>query len=212
LADLANLAIAQGDYATARASLGESIAIYDRLGEPVGMAFVLERFAGLAEVLDQASLTVKLAGAAASLRHRIGAPLGENAQAKLDGWLIRARRLLGEPAATVAWNGGWALSPEQAVQAALEPVQLESTARGRTAGQPGELSPREREVATLIARGYTNHQIASELLITEATAASHVVHILAKLAFSSRAQIAAWAVEHGLLRPDPGGNWHVTVH
>jgi non-specific serine/threonine protein kinase len=63
------------------------------------------------------------------------------------------------------------------------------------------LSPREREVAALIARGYTNQQIAQELTITKGTADSHVVHILDKLGFSSRAQVAVWAAEHGLHRP-----------
>lgn len=212
LADLASLAIAQRDYEEARASLGESIAIYERIGEPVGVAFVLERFARLAEVVDQAFLAVKLAGAAAALRGRIGAPLGEDAEARLNTSLARARRILGEPAAAEAWNMGWALTPEQAVHAALEPLRLQSTTRGSTAKHTGDLTPREREVAVLIARGYTNHRISSELVITEATAASHVVHILAKLAFSSRAQIAAWAVEHDLLRPDTGGSLHAIVH
>ncbi len=47
--------------------------------------------------------------------------------------------------------------------------------------------------------GLTNRQIAEALVITEGTAANHVVHILGKLGFSSRAQVAVWAAEHGLL-------------
>jgi DNA-binding NarL/FixJ family response regulator len=54
-------------------------------------------------------------------------------------------------------------------------------------------------VAALIARGYTNQQIGVALVITEATVASHVVHILAKLDMGSRAQVAVWAAEHALL-------------
>jgi len=60
------------------------------------------------------------------------------------------------------------------------------------------LSPREREVATLVAQGLTNRQIAERLVVTEGTATLHVKHTLAKLGFRSRAQIAAWAVERGL--------------
>jgi non-specific serine/threonine protein kinase len=60
------------------------------------------------------------------------------------------------------------------------------------------LSPRELEVAALVARGMTNRQIASELVITEGTAANHVKHILARLTLDSRVQIAAWAVQRGL--------------
>jgi DNA-binding NarL/FixJ family response regulator len=55
------------------------------------------------------------------------------------------------------------------------------------------LTPRERQIAGLIARGRSNRDIAQELLISPATAARHVANILAKLGFSSRAQVAAWA-------------------
>jgi non-specific serine/threonine protein kinase len=51
-------------------------------------------------------------------------------------------------------------------------------------------------VAALIAQGLTNAEIAARLVITGGTAGSHVAHILAKLGLRSRAQIAAWAVEH----------------
>jgi non-specific serine/threonine protein kinase len=54
-------------------------------------------------------------------------------------------------------------------------------------------------VAVLLARGLTNRQIAQELVISESTVGIHVEHILAKLDFHSRAQVAAWAVERGLL-------------
>jgi predicted ATPase/DNA-binding CsgD family transcriptional regulator len=62
----------------------------------------------------------------------------------------------------------------------------------------GALSPRELEVAALVARGMTNRQIAAELIITEGTAANHVKHILARLTLDSRVQIASWATERGL--------------
>ena len=61
------------------------------------------------------------------------------------------------------------------------------------------MTPREREVARLIARGMSNRSIASALVISERTAANHVEHILSKLSFHSRAQVATWATEHGLL-------------
>ena len=59
---------------------------------------------------------------------------------------------------------------------------------------PDELSTREWEVAALITRGYSNRQIARELVISERTVDSHVSHIMRKLALGSRAQIAAWVV------------------
>jgi DNA-binding NarL/FixJ family response regulator len=61
------------------------------------------------------------------------------------------------------------------------------------------LSPREQEVAVLLARGLTNKQIASELVLSPATIRSHVEHILMKLDLRSRAQVAVWASQQGLL-------------
>jgi DNA-binding CsgD family transcriptional regulator len=60
------------------------------------------------------------------------------------------------------------------------------------------LTARECEVAALIVQGKTSREIAERLVITERTAEVHVSNILGKLGFSSRAQIAAWAVERGL--------------
>ena len=65
---------------------------------------------------------------------------------------------------------------------------------------PGsELTEREREVLTLVARGYTNKQIAETLIVTEKTARNHVSHILEKLNLSRRSEAAAFAVEHKLV-------------
>lgn len=60
------------------------------------------------------------------------------------------------------------------------------------------LTQRELDVAKLIAKGLTNHEIATALVISDRTAANHVQHILNKLGFRSRAQIAAWVVAQGL--------------
>jgi len=60
------------------------------------------------------------------------------------------------------------------------------------------LTPREREVACLIARGYSNPEISEQLVISRGTTANHVEHILNKLGFGSRSQVAVWAAEYGL--------------
>ena len=64
----------------------------------------------------------------------------------------------------------------------------------------GGLSMREREVAELIAHGKSNREIAEMLVLSERTIESHVSSILFKLNFTSRTQIAAWAIERGLTR------------
>ena len=63
------------------------------------------------------------------------------------------------------------------------------------------LTRREHEVALLIARGLSNRQIATTLVISERTATNHVEHIFNKLSFTSRAQVAAWATERRLAHP-----------
>ena len=61
------------------------------------------------------------------------------------------------------------------------------------------LTPRQVEVAALIADGLTNRQIAAELVLTRGTVANHIEHILNRLGCHSRAQVAVWAVQHGLV-------------
>ena len=60
----------------------------------------------------------------------------------------------------------------------------------------GPLSPRERQIAALVADGLSNREIAAQLVISERTAQNHVQHILGKLGFRNRAQIAAWTERH----------------
>ena len=71
--------------------------------------------------------------------------------------------------------------------------------------RPGaQLTRREQEIADLVARGLNNAAIARELYLSSATVATHVSHILDKLGFSSRVEIAAWVVERRL-REEAGG-------
>jgi DNA-binding NarL/FixJ family response regulator len=56
-------------------------------------------------------------------------------------------------------------------------------------GRPGALSPREGEIAELVARGRTNRQIAEQLVISERTVETHVSRILGKLRVESRAAV-----------------------
>jgi DNA-binding NarL/FixJ family response regulator len=70
--------------------------------------------------------------------------------------------------------------------------------RARQVAHDG-LTDREREVAELVARGLTNRQVADRLVLSPATVETHVKHILGKLGFTSRAQVAHWAAHKGLL-------------
>ena len=66
-------------------------------------------------------------------------------------------------------------------------------AKQRAAG----LTAKEREVATLVAAGKSNKEIAAHLVVSHRTVETHVSNILSKLHLSSRAQIAVWAMEAG---------------
>ena len=75
----------------------------------------------------------------------------------------------------------------------------ELSRRPTTRGLPGGLTEREAEVLVLVAQGKTNRGIASELVVSEKTVASHVSHIFTKLGVSSRAAATAWAYENHLV-------------
>lgn len=102
-----------------------------------------------------------------------------------------AREALGESAYHDAFERGTELSEDAALAHALhEDVCTEKTKKPTQA--PGFLTRREMEVARLVARGLSNKEIATSLTISQRTAETHVEHILKKLGFTSRAQIASW--------------------
>ena len=85
---------------------------------------------------------------------------------------------------------------EQFVRRAAERLPVAAGARRPPA--PGGLTPRELEIASLAATGASNRAIATQLVLSERTIETHITNILKKLDFTSRAQVAAWAVAQGL--------------
>jgi DNA-binding NarL/FixJ family response regulator len=100
-------------------------------------------------------------------------------------------------AVRAAANGVAWLSP-RAAEVVLGRVRRDGGDEGPGPGLIDELSPREREVLRLIARGMENAQIAEELGISPRTAKNHVSNILVKLGMPSRIQAAIYAVRRGL--------------
>jgi predicted ATPase/DNA-binding CsgD family transcriptional regulator len=210
LAGLARVALDLGSVGQARQHLSESLRLSHSTGSRIGVARGLEAFAVLAGAEDQPELAVQLTAAASALREAAGFPALSGA--RTERYLAPARRL-GEPVIARLWARGLAMGSDAAVALALSAPQegdggrhaVTLTAVGAyevAAAPPGTLTPRECEVAALVASGHSNKAIAGELVISPATVARHVANILAKLGFSSRVQIAAWAVDKQL---DPGG-------
>ena len=85
-------------------------------------------------------------------------------------------------------------------------ARLETESLDSPASLRGGLTAREAEVLRLIAEGQTNKAIAATLVISDHTVARHVQNMLHKLGFSSRASLAAFAVEQGLVRRASGQN------
>jgi predicted ATPase/DNA-binding CsgD family transcriptional regulator len=187
-----------------RLDLGQNRAALDAFAEAMrrtrasGERFWLIRaLEGCARWLatSDAEAAVRLAGATDAQRATLGMVPWPSESQYLDGWLARARRELGIATYERAWEDGHASTLAQAVSLA-EALTIEPES-GASLG--GALTPREQEVAILLARGLTNKQIAADLVVSPATVRSHVEHILGKLNLRSRAQIAVWASQQGLL-------------
>ncbi|HEX6799041.1 MAG TPA: LuxR C-terminal-related transcriptional regulator [Ktedonobacterales bacterium] len=109
-----------------------------------------------------------------------------------------------DPAMRAAFQAAASAHMPLLLRSALAAVPA-ATPRRSTAGAPGGLTAREREVAVLVAEGLANRAIAGRLVVGERTVETHVTNILGKLGFTNRAQIAAWAVAHQLAALDTDG-------
>jgi ATP/maltotriose-dependent transcriptional regulator MalT len=200
------VALSQGDLPLARSSLTESLQLSLATGQRLAVARELEAFAVLAVASGQPGSAVKLQGAALGLREAAGHPPSALARSRVDALVESAGQELGQPAAAALLAEGAAMSAYEAVRFAVtsgsdvsgDAAQLRvppQAAGPAGSGAATTLTPRELEIAGLIARGLSNRGIADELVISPATAARHVANIFSKLGFTSRAQVAAWAVQ-----------------
>jgi predicted ATPase/DNA-binding CsgD family transcriptional regulator len=214
LYSLSMLALHQGDLNQSRELLEEGLRIAQERGARIEIAACLEGLAGLACAEKRPERAARLFGAAEALRQATGSDLPPGIRGDRDRHVAAARAGLDEKACAAAWAAGRALSPEQAVAYALTEaagphvLDVEAAPTGRqltplqaAKRQYGGLTARERQVAALVAQGLTNAAIAAELVITVRTVEAHITHILGKLEFSSRTQIATWAVAKGLAQP-----------
>jgi len=182
--ELARLDADGTDVEAAHNCLADVLSLCRAMDDRSGIAAGLEVGAALAASANDDERAARLAGGAEGLRETVQVLAAPREKTWLSHRLDAARRRLGAARYGRAYEQGRALSLEAAVELALQHAKS-------TAGV--NLTAREREIALLVARGWTDGQIAQHLVIGRRTVESHVGHILAKLGFDSRAQIAAWA-------------------
>ncbi|MEV5834462.1 protein kinase [Nocardia sp. NPDC052112] len=170
------------------------------VADPLVAGACLETLAWILADQHNARRAAVLMGAADSLGRVTGgsALMFRDLYVYRDECLRFSRGALGEREFEAARQEGAAMSFDTAVGFALGERAEATESASRSAGN---LTKRERQVADLVARGLTNKAIAARLVISQRTAEGHVEHILTKLGFTSRTQIAAWAAEHHSRQP-----------
>ncbi|MBY8861378.1 protein kinase [Nocardia sp. CA2R105] len=182
----------QGESSRAQELLAQSLRVNRRVRSPVVAVLDLEGLAWIIAEEDGERAAVLMGAAENLVRSGSGFSIFFPELSRSHEECGRVvRRALGERRFDAAFRRGRAMTMNAAVLYALgEQPSAASTSTGST-----QLTKRERQVAELVARGLTNKQIATQLVISHRTAQGHVEHILTKLGFTNRAQIAAWIVD-----------------
>jgi DNA-binding CsgD family transcriptional regulator len=170
------------------------------LDERSGIALCLEAMAWIAAARGDGERAATLQGASAAVWESIPGHLPAPLQPQAQACQQRTRRALGASRRRQLFDDGRRLSRAEAVAFGLG----RRRARASAPAERALLTTREREVAALVAEGLTDRLIARRLTISQRTAESHVQHILSKLGFRSRAQIAAWVAHHDTRDPLSG--------
>jgi serine/threonine-protein kinase PknK len=190
-----------GDPTAAKQHAAQSLRGERNIGESFGIVVLLETLALFSAATDPRKAATLL-GAAQNDWDRIDttARILPALEALHSESTESARAHLGEAGYEAAWDEGRNLDRASAIALALgeQPPQSVSTPVLGPGAPHALLTKREQQISELIHKGLTNKEIAASLVISPRTAESHVEHILAKLGFTSRTQVAAWyADQHG---------------
>jgi DNA-binding CsgD family transcriptional regulator len=145
-----------------------------------------------AAALDDLDNAADHLGSALATCERIGAP-GFGVEAACELAAVRLRQRAPDPATALLTRARPAAQRMGMTPWVRRIDQL-------LGGGAGPLSAREREVAELVALGRSNREIAEQLVLSERTVGNHVQHILTKLGFGNRSQVAAWVTARGANR------------
>ena len=189
-----------GNASAAVPLLRDGIELGRPVNDEIGLAFCVEGLAWCAAAMGRFTEAATLLGAAYAVCKRSGAADSHSAIHRFahDEVEAQVRNELGEDAYRKAYEAGARCTSDEAVALALgkQPRAEEAKVADTDEGPFGVLTRREAEIANLVAAGMTNREIATTLVIAPRTAEGHVENILAKLGFTSRAQIATWTTQH----------------
>jgi non-specific serine/threonine protein kinase len=199
---LGTVLLGSGRVAAAAPLLVEALAAYEAVDDQRGVAQCFEALATLASARGDHEAATRLLAAASALRLALAAPPREAERRTRDLAGAAARSVLRPEAYDHARHAGRTMPLAAAIRLARSVAAAGGEAAG-SAGPAGDvaLTPRERQVAALVATGRTNRQIGRVLGIAEKTAEVHVHNIMGKLGAHGRAEVAAWAVARGLPAP-----------
>ncbi len=197
LESLANAQLALDDVDAAGASWTEALPMFRDLEDAFGAIWCLGGLALVAARRRDAQRALRLAAATDRVALEWSLTTSPFRREQLEAVVGRSRTALGEQRARSVWEEGQAMTLEQAVEYALGTAGVPV---GPVAGA-SPLTGREMEVATMVAAGLTNKQIAERLFIAERTAEGHVERIRGKLGVRSRTEVATWVVSRGLDGP-----------
>ncbi|MFD2421772.1 ATP-binding protein [Amycolatopsis pigmentata] len=188
----------RGDLTEVGAHAKEALRLRQILRDHPGIAWCVEISAWVAAAKDEPYRAAVLFGIADTMWAEIGQWLGtwQTGRDVSNHAQHQARQALGRSEYDAAFRQGRSFTGDAAIAYTLD----ERPAPPLTAAAAGlsQLTRREREVATLVAEGMANKEIAVKLVIARRTAEAHVENILTKLGFTSRVQIAAWVnQQHG---------------
>jgi len=174
-----------------------SLELKRRMDDRLGVALCLEALAWM-HAGEHPSRSARLLGAADALWTLMATTLEANSglsPIRQNSEKI-AREALGSERFTLSYAEGAEMDLPSAIAYALEekPVPVRATSP-ESRGGPAVLTKREHQIAELLAAGLTNEGIASKLVIAKRTVDTHVEHILVKLGFNSRTQVAVWVSE-----------------
>jgi non-specific serine/threonine protein kinase len=213
---LALVEVLPGHSTSARALCVEGLGIARELGDRFRVAELLMLMAQVSTLEGRHERAIRLAGCAAAVRETIAAPYSAFAAREYERRLAPAREALGPQACSAAWAAGKAMGVQEAIDYALASQEAGSeAAEARSLAQGNRLdtlSPREREIAMLLAEGLKNEEIAAKLVVSKRTVENHVSNILGKLGMASRSQVVAWVLEQGLPLPKSRGQNEVSHH